>query len=238
MSAPVILLTRPREDAEALARDLAAQGWSPLIWPLFDIVTLGGGADLRGAQAVILSSANAARRVAPAPIPALCVGAATSEAARAAGFGDVRSADGDAAALLALAMETLRPQGGAVVYARGETVAADIAGALRAAGFAVREAVVYAARPATAAPPEIAAALAAGAVDAAAFHSPRAARLFATLSAPWRHGLSASAAAAISANAAAALASAGFARIVTAARPDGAAMMQAIADTRPSGATM
>lgn len=238
MSAPVILLTRPQEDAAALARDLAAQGWSPLLWPLFEVVTLDDSVDLRGAQAVIFSSANAARRVAGAAIPALCVGEATAQAARASGFSDVRSADGDAAALLSLALKTLRAQAGPVVYARGETVAADIAGALRAAGHAPLEKVVYAARPATAAPLDVAAALAAGAVSVAAFHSPRAARLFAAFSAPWRDGLSACAAVAISENTASALAPLGFGRIVTAARPDGAAMMQAIADARPGGATM
>ena len=237
MSAPRILLTRPRADSAALAQDLAAQGWRPLIWPLIEIETIAPSPDLRGAQAVIFSSANAARRAAPAAITALCVGAATARAARDAGFADVRAADGDAAALVRLACDALSPGRGPVVFARGETVAADIAGALRAAGFTVREAALYAARPATDAPPEIAAALGGGGVAAAAFYSPRTAQAFARLAAPWRAGLGACAAVAISANAAAPLAALGFGRILTADSSDAGAMLRAIAAARPPSAT-
>lgn len=238
MSAPAILLTRPQAEAEKLARDLAAQGWRPMLWPLIEIVTLECASVPSGAQAVIFSSANAVRRVAPAPVVALCVGEATAEAARAAGFADVRSADGDAAALIALARGSLRAKEGPVLIARGENVAADIAGALVEEGFAVREAVVYAARPTRSAPPDIAAALAAGAVNVATFYSARTARIFAGFAAPWRSGLAACGAVAISARAAAELTPLGFGRIVTAERPDGAAMLRAIADARPSGATI
>jgi len=233
VSAPAILLTRPQAESTALAQTLAPLGWRPLIWPLIAIETTGAAPELGGAQAVIFSSANAARRAHPAPIPALCVGAATARAAREAGFADVRDAGGDAAALLALALGALSPGDGAVIFARGETVAADLAGALRAAGFTVRESVVYAARQASAAPPKIAAALAAGAVAAAAFYSPRTAQIFARFAAPWRAGLGACAAVAISAAAAAPLRGLGFGRLLTAARPDGPAMLRAIADARP-----
>lgn len=233
MSAPAILLTRPQDESAALAETLAPLGWRPLVWPLIAIEATGAAPDLRGAQAVLFSSANAARRTNPAPIPAFCVGAATARAAREAGFADVRAAEGDAKALLALALGALGPGGGPVAFARGETVAADIAGALRAAGFTVRESVVYAARPATAAPPPVADALAGGAVAAATFYSPRTAQVFARFAAPWRAGLGACAGVAISAAAAAPLADLGFRRIVVADRPDGPAMLRAIAAARP-----
>lgn len=242
MSAPAILVTRPHPQAEALARELAAEGWRPLLWPLLEIVALGQPPDLGLAQALILSSANAARRCAPgaetnpAPIPALCVGEGTAQAARAAGFSDARAAGGDAAALVALARASLDPAAGPLAFARGETVAADVAGALRAAGFTVEETVVYAARPATAAPDAIAAALRDGAVAAAAFYSPRTAAIFAALAQPWRAGLAGATAVAISAAAAAPLADAGFGAVIAAATPDAAGMRAAIAAARPSGA--
>jgi uroporphyrinogen-III synthase len=230
---PVVLLTRPERESAALAAALGAEGWRPMIWPLLDIRPTGAVPDLAGAQAVLFTSRNAVAATPPAALPALCVGAATAEAARAAGFAEVRSAGGDAAALAAAVRATLDPAAGPLAFPRGETVAGDLAGALRAAGFALRETVVYAAAPASAAPPEIAAALAAGAVRAAAFYSPRTAAAFAALAGPWRAGLAATGAAAISAAAAAPLAGLGFRAVRVAERPDGAAMRAALSRLRP-----
>jgi uroporphyrinogen-III synthase len=36
-AAPAILLTRPRRESEKLAAALEAEGWAPLLWPLFDM---------------------------------------------------------------------------------------------------------------------------------------------------------------------------------------------------------
>lgn len=235
MAAPAILLTRPATQSRALAQTLAAEGWAPMIWPVLRIEPLAR-ADPAGAQAVLLTSANAAAQTRPAAIPALCVGPATARAARAAGFSDVRSADGDAAALTALAVATLRPHDGPLVFARGAEVAGDVAGALRETGFHVIETVVYRAVPADAAPPDVDAALRCGRVAAAGFWSPRSAAAFAALARPWRDGLGATAAAAISDAAAAPLAGIGFGRLLIAPTPDGSGMCAAIAAARPSGA--
>ncbi len=237
MDRPTILLTRPEPEARALAEALEAEGWRTLVWPTLSIRPRGAAPSLEGAQAALFTSPRAARLARPAAVPALCVGAATADAARAAGFSDVRSADGDAAALAALAAAVLRPDGGPLAFLRGAEVAGDLAGALRAAGFAVVEHVVYAAEPARSAPADVDAALRDGGVDVAAFYAPRAAAAFAALAAPWRSGLGRTTAVAISAAAAAPLDGAGFARRLTAARPDGAAMRQAIASARPCGAT-
>jgi uroporphyrinogen-III synthase len=229
---PGVLITRPEPQARALATALAAEGWWPILWPLMTVAPLATP-DLGGAQAVLLTSANAARLTPAAPIPALCVGAATARAAREAGFADVRSADGDAAALAALARATLDPSAGPLAFVRGETVAGDLAGALRAAGFDVTEHVAYAARPALAAPAAVATALDRGAVAAALFYSPRTAEIFADLCSGWRDALARTTAVAISDAAAAPLAALGFAAVRVAARPDDAAMRDALAATRP-----
>jgi uroporphyrinogen-III synthase len=239
VTAPTVLVTRAAPEGAPLAARLAAAGWRTLDFPLIGTVPTGAAPDLSGAQAALLTSAAAARAVAgrlgPSPPPALCVGAATARAARAAGF-EARTAEGagDGAALADWAAARLDPAAGPLAFLRGADVAGDLAGALRARGFAVRETVVYEARPATAAPPEAAAALAAGAVDAVPFYSPRAAAAFATLAAPWR--LSGAVAAAISAAAAAPVRAAGFGAVVVAARPDGPAVEAALAAVLPAAA--
>jgi uroporphyrinogen-III synthase len=229
---PGVLITRPEPQGRALAAALAVEGWRPILWPLMTVEGLVAP-DLLGAQAVLLTSANAARLTPPAAIPALCVGAATARAAREAGFDDVRSADGDAAALAALARAMLDPSAGPVAFPHGETVAGDLADRLRAAGFVVVEQTVYLTVPARAAPPDVAEALRRGEAAAALFYSPRTARIFADLSADWREGLARTTAVAISAAAAGPLGGLGFAAVRVADRPDDAAMRGALAATRP-----
>lgn len=236
--APSILITRPGTAAARLAEALAAEGWRPLLWPMHEIVDEGPPPDLSGCQAALFTSANALRRATAGPgaPPAFCVGAATAAAARRAGFAEVRSAEGDAAALARLAARALDPAAGALAFLRGRDLAADLAGALRAKGFAVREQVVYAAAEAGPPPPHVEAALRDGSLGAACFYSPRAAARFAALAGPWRASLGGAAAAAISSAAAAPLAEAGFGRVIVAERPDGPAMRAALAMARPWGA--
>ena len=233
--APLALVTRPAARAGALVARLEARGWRTLRWPLLEIVDLAPPAIPDGAQAVLATSASALRRATGDARPMLCVGDATADAARAAGFADVRSAGGDSAALAGLARASLDPHAGPLVFLRGETVAGDLAGALRAAGFTVLERVVYAARDAGPPPAPVAAALAAGAVALAAFYSPRSAATFARHAPAFAAGLRATTAVAISDAAAAPLAGLGFGRLRVAAAPDGAAMLQAVDASHPRG---
>jgi uroporphyrinogen-III synthase len=233
-AAPAILLTRPRRESEKLAAALEAEGWAPLLWPLFDVSPTGAAPDCAGAQAVLLTSANAARALdAPPRLPAFCVGDATARAAEAAGYPQVESAGGDAAALARLVAARLRPADGPLLFLRGETVAGDLAGALRAGGFALRETVVYAMRETGAPDAPVLSALRDGGLAAAVFYSPRAAERFAARAATLGAKLASTVAVAISAAAAAPLECCGFARIVVAGRPDGAAMRAAVAALRP-----
>ena len=67
MSAPRLLLTRPREDSLALAEVLARHGVDALIEPMMTIrIDEGARLDLSGAQAILLTSANGARALAAA----------------------------------------------------------------------------------------------------------------------------------------------------------------------------
>lgn len=225
-AARLILLTRPRAQSEAFARDIAADGWRALIWPVIEITDLltAPPATPPGAD-FVFTSARAVESLARFGAPAgraWCVGPATAAAARRAGFPEVIEAGGDARSLIAL-LESESP--GPLVHLRGRHVAADIAAALTAAGRRVEEVIAYEARPAG--PPDAATAEAmlTRPVAAAAFFSPRSAALFAETAPPaWRPRFADMRAAAISAATAAPLGALGFDRVEVAARPDAAAM--------------
>lgn len=179
------LVTRPREEAEALAAALAERGVAALVEPMIEISFLSETLDLAGVQAVLCTSANGVRALARAcaerAVPLLAVGDATAARARAAGFADVASAGGDAADLARLAAQRLSPQDGRLVHVCGSAVAGDLAGALRARGFAVERIELYEARPVTALSPAAVAALEGGEIGWALFFSPRTAATFTRL---------------------------------------------------------
>lgn len=181
-----LLITRPAEDAEPLARRLRDLGHEPSVEPMLDMVWLDGPPpDLEGVQALLFTSANGVRaftrRTGRRDRPVWAVGDATARAAGEAGFDSVESAGGDVYALADLVGSRARPEAGVLLHAAGTTVAGDLSGLLSAKGFAVRRAAMYEARPATALGGATAAALAAGGIDAVLFFSPRTARSFVRL---------------------------------------------------------
>ncbi len=181
-----VLITRPREDAEAVAEALAARGVETMIEPLLEITDRpAGGLDLARVQAVLLTSANGARALARATgrrdLSVLAVGEATAAAAEDAGFRDVEAAGGDVAALAELAAAGLEPGAGPVVHVSGSVVAGDLAGRLGALGFTVHRAVLYDTRPVEALSEVAATALSQGAIDAVLLFSPRTAKAFVRL---------------------------------------------------------
>ncbi|MDF2234682.1 uroporphyrinogen-III synthase [Albimonas sp. CAU 1670] len=230
--APLALVTRPEPAAARLAAALEAEGWRTLSAPLMRFETLPAPADPAGAWAIALTSASGAR-AAPAgealrAPPCFCVGEATAEAARAAGFADVRAADGDAAALAEL-IAAQAPQGAEILHLRGRHGGEDLAEALAARGLRLRQAVVYAMSAAEALPPEADAALAAGEVKMIPVFSPRSGAILARLLSR-RHDLSRTVAVAISRAAAEGLDACGFARVEIAAAPTRKAMRAAMGD--------
>ena len=155
-------------------------------------------------------------------LPAFCVGDATAAAAREAGYRDVRSAAGDAAALAALISEATRP-GATIVHARALEVAADLAAALAAIGRRTLAIVVYRAHDVDRLPE--------GALEdlyAALFHSPGGARTF-TRIAPTGADLCAVRAIALSQAAAAPLQTGAWAQIEVAAEPNENALLARLA---------
>jgi uroporphyrinogen-III synthase len=181
-----VLITRPREDAEALAAILRAEGVEPVVAPLLAIRAAADGAlDLAGVQALLFTSANGvrafARRTAVRALPVFAVGDATARAAKDAGFARVESAAGAVNDLAALVRARLDPARGALLHGAGADVAGDLAGVLGAWGFAVRRVVLYRAAKARRLPEAVTRPLAEGALDGVLFFSPRTAATFVSL---------------------------------------------------------
>ncbi len=229
-----VAITRTLPDAERTAERVRAMGASPILTPLLTIIPCPYDTNVEDAQALIFTSANGVRAFPDAQRlhakTVLTVGDATAEAARAAGFNDVRSADGDVSALADLARATLAPDAGTLVHIGGEHVAGDLAGELRTAGFAVERRIAYAARAALTAPPALAQPL-----DIVLFHSARAAETFVALGAPNADKLTA---ACISEAVAQAAGKARWARIIVSPAPrEDALLRAALGGDSPGGAS-
>jgi uroporphyrinogen-III synthase len=231
--AEVVLITRSEPGASETAARLRDLGYRAILTPMTAVRPLPLPTSFDGAQALLVTSANGARRLAEAPKPiprVLAVGGATAEAARAAGATDVVSADADGAALLELALKTLDPAEGEVAVWRGRDAAVDLKSALEAEGFRVVEHVVYAAEARQAVSPEAAEALAEAAVDAVLFHSARGARLFAAAVAAAGLGAGLTGAIAVSISPAAGVPAmdSGFKAVVASAQPLEMSLLRAL----------
>ena len=186
-----ILVTRPLEDGKEIAARLAERGHQALLAPLLEPRFQDGplleeqGDALEGVQALLATSANGIRafirRSARRDLPVFAVGPQTAQEARAAGFGDVRSADGDAKALAEATRRWASPQG-FLLHVCAQDAPGTLAESLAASGFSVRRCPLYTIEPANALPPDAEAALSQGTLDAAMFFSPRTARIFGALS--------------------------------------------------------
>ena len=170
-----VLVLRPEPGAGETAARAAARGLEPVVAPLFEVRPLPWAPPEGPFDAVLLTSANAARTAGEAlgaltHLPCFAVGEATAQAARTAGFAEVLPGRSDgAAAVAAMADEGVRRalhlcgrehiplEHDHVTIERRIVYAADAVRALpRAAWEALPEAV-------------------------ALLHSPRASRLFAEL---------------------------------------------------------
>lgn len=182
--AGIVLITRPEPGGHETAGRLRERGYTSLIAPCLAItprpVQLPEATRL---QAILITSGQAVAAL-PASLhrtQLLAVGDATAARARAAGFGDVHSAGGDAAALASLTIQLCRPANGALLLACGAHQGIPLAASLRAAGFKVLRRAAYKAVPATRLPAAACAALADGTVSSVLFFSTTTARSFARL---------------------------------------------------------
>ena len=234
-----ILVTRPLPEGERTATALRERGHEVLLAPLMQVKPVA--ADVSGRwSAVIVTSANAVRALPPAqikpllPLPVFAVGERSAAAARAAGFREVHSPQGNAADLVRLIAERYGGQAEPYLYLAGADRAADVEGDLKAKGLIARTVIVY--RNVTVGfPPALFAAIAAGELDAVLHFSRRSAETF--LSGAKDAGLSGRALSlrqlCISQNVAEPLVQAGAVHVDVASRPDEASVL-ALAAKRSS----
>ncbi len=145
------LIVRSEPGAGAFVRRLAGEGMPAIACPVTTVHPLDTALAIpETAQGVAFTSVNAVRfyagRGARTDLPAYAVGAATAEAARAAGFAVVHSADSDVRGLAALIAERCRPTAGELIYPAARDVAGDLGKALEALDYAVVQAALYEAR--------------------------------------------------------------------------------------------
>jgi len=184
MSAPArVWITRAEPGAAATAARVRAIGFDPLIAPLLTVQFRETPIDLHGVGSIVFTSTNGVKAFAGRSdwrtVPVFTVGDATARAARAAGFSDVTSADGEMVALVRLIGEA-RPEG-VILHPCGLHLAGDLKGGLKRAGLIVRDVALYDTPAVDALPAAAGQALQAREIAAVLLHSPRAAEILAAL---------------------------------------------------------
>jgi uroporphyrinogen-III synthase len=180
-----LLITRPDPDGERTASRLRVRGHEVLLTPLLAVeAVLDADLDRCQWSALALTSANAVRALAQHPararcltLPVFAVGRRTVEAARAAGFADVTSADGARSDLVHL-IAARCSDSARLLYLAGEDRAGDIGAELAAAGVALETVVIYRATKLTVFPLAAHAALEAGALEGVLHFSRRSSEAF------------------------------------------------------------
>ncbi len=181
-----VLLTRPREQSLASAREFERIGIDVLIEPMLRILPRAVAVpELANAQAVLVTSAYGAARLADLTtardIPIFAVGDASAETARDRGFADVESAAGAGAHLVRLVAARCDPAGAPLVHVSGDHIAVDLVAELGAYGFQVIRHVLYHAVQAESLSTEVQTALAKHEIDGVLFFSARTAKIFVRL---------------------------------------------------------
>jgi uroporphyrinogen-III synthase len=181
-----LLLTRPDAgaDPDPLQTALGAAGHRIAQAPMLTVEHIAAMPPLDGVQALIATSRNGLKAVAPIPesarrLPLFAVGPATAALGRALGFTHVIEGPGTGRELADIIRAEADPAAGTIVHIAGETLAFDLEGALGAQGFKVRTEVVYRTEPTSGFPPEVADAFGQGAFDGVVLMSPRTAKVYA-----------------------------------------------------------
>ena len=228
-----VLVTRPLEDANETAALLTARGHEAVVAPLLRVNYHDGHAlHLEGVQAILATSANGvralARRTSLRDFPVFAIGSQTAEAARAAGFADVRDADGNAQTLSKAVIAWASPKDGVLLHVAGAEAEGRLAELLATAGFTVRSEILYDVPAVAEFPGAVRDRIAAGMLDAVLLFSARSSEAFAACMA--KAGLSCEALTAVCISEAAAkpLLALAFREIRIAPRPNQASLLDCL----------
>jgi uroporphyrinogen-III synthase len=237
-----ILVTRPHPDNEATAENLHARGHVVLLAPVlkFEPVAFHDENEA-GYGAIIVTSANAIRAVAPQlrdlgllELPLFAVGEHTAAVARDAGFAQVIVAGGDAISLRDKVMQGARDKvfkkKSSLLYLAGADLSRDLGSDLAAEGISVVTQTTYRMTPIKILPREVCEGFAAHGIEAVLHYSRRSARAF--LDAARDEGVEISALAipqcCLSETVAGVLRDAGASQVLVAATPDENALFETL----------
>lgn len=178
-----IWITRAQPGADVTAERVRSLGHEAVVAPLLEISILEDPrVDLEGVSALAFTSANGVRAFAgktpDRTLKVFAVGAATAQAARAAGFRTVLSTDGDVNTLADGIAQRRRELTGWVLHPGAVEPAGDLVGALESQGVRARGVALYDSGP-VAIDPEQAQALVQS--DIVLLHSPKAAKALAAV---------------------------------------------------------
>ena len=181
-----VLITRPGEDGEALAKLLQVHGIETAIEPLLNINHFDGPLlSFDNIQAILVTSANGvralARRTSRRDIPIYAVGDATASTAKEAEFFQIHSADGNLDDLIELVKDMLIPKDGALLHIAGSSVAGNLIGSIRNIGFKCTREVLYEAIAERSLTLSTVAAIKSEDINTVILYSPRSAKVFAEL---------------------------------------------------------
>jgi len=229
-----VLVTRAAQDSEKTIARLSQHGIEAIAAPAIEIRTCGEPDLPAACRALIVTSANAIRAIAGRAelsgllgIPLYAVGDRTAEAARQAGFTQVRSASGTVGDLAGLVCAEIEPHEGVLMHVRGREVAGELGGELASAGYTVERRIVYESVCADQLPEAAVGAMETGVVDAVLLYSPKSADYFGRLTA--KAGLAGRladmTAVVMSLNVADRARAAGFGHTIVANRPDESALI-------------
>jgi uroporphyrinogen-III synthase len=151
---------------------------NPIVAPLLRVEALQAELDLRPSEAMAFTSVNGVLRTAALSSERtariFAVGETTARAARLAGYADVRSANGDVAALVRLILED--PPRGGVLHPCAVETAGDLVGEIQRGGVQARKIAVYRTEVEERPPSPVSQSLCAGTLHGVLIHSPKAGR--------------------------------------------------------------
>ncbi len=184
-----LLVTRPEPEASAMAMRLRADGHTVTIEPLLFVEVLNAARlELDGVQALIATSRNAMRSLgvrqelaAARRLTIVAVGPGTAAEARKLGFERILAGPRAARDLLPVIQAVMKPDAGALLHLAGEELAFDLTGALCAAGYSARSAILYRTIAPCRLTPATADELQTGAIDGVILMSPRTATAWSRL---------------------------------------------------------
>lgn len=182
-----ILSTRPDTgEIDPVAAGLTAAGHEVVLAPLMKVVHTAGLPALDGVQALIITSRNGLKAVAPLSdaareLPLYAVGPATAALAREFGVKHVIEGPGTARELLEIITGSADSGAGCLLHIAGETLACDLAAVLGARGFTARTATVYRTEPVSELPSQVADAFRLGTFNGVVLMSPKTASVYATV---------------------------------------------------------